>query len=85
MYLHIGGEYSLPYRTIVAVLDFDELIKESNDSFSFIKTAEKRGILENVSFDIPRSVIVAMDRIYISSIAVRTIRKRLEEKSINNI
>ena len=76
MYIHIGGDYSIPDKMIVGIFDFDNMMAENSDSFEFLRNAERRGIVENVSFDIPRSVIVAIDRVYISPISARTIRKR---------
>lgn len=81
MYIHIGGDYSIPDKMILGIFDFDNMMTENSDSLRFLQNAEKMGIVENVSFDIPRSVIVAVDRVYISPISARTIRKR-EGRSI---
>ncbi len=81
MYIHIGGDYSIPDKMILGIFDFDNMMAENSDSLKFLQNAEKMGIVENVSFDIPRSVIVAVDRVYISPISARTIRKR-EGRSI---
>lgn len=77
MYIHIGGEYSIPEKFIVGVFDFDEITADNDDSLRFLKKAEKDDKVENVSFDIPRSVIVTVDKVYISPISPRTIRRRI--------
>lgn len=77
MYVHIGGDYSIPDRTIIGIFDFDKLLTDNEDSIGFLRNAEVNGITENVSFDIPRSVIVAVDKVYISPVSSRTIRNRI--------
>ncbi|MHB8963248.1 MAG: extracellular matrix regulator RemB [Saccharofermentanales bacterium] len=77
MYIHIGGEYSIPEKFIVGVFDFDEITAGNDDSLQFLKKAENENRVENVSFDIPRSVIVTVEKVYISPISTRTIRRRI--------
>ncbi len=76
MYIHIGGEYSIPGKTILGIFDFDSIMSGNRDSLGFLRNAENKNLVENVSFDIPRSVVVAIDRVYIPPISARTIRKR---------
>ena len=78
MYIHIGGEYSIPEKMIVGVFGFDEITDVNNDNVKMLKKAETENRLENVSFDLPRSIIVTVERIYLSPISPRTIRKRID-------
>ncbi len=77
MYIHIGGEYSIPAKTILGVFDLDGITSGSGDSLLFLKRAEADGRIESVSYDIPRSVIVTLEKVYISPISPRTLRKRI--------
>jgi extracellular matrix regulatory protein B len=77
MYIHIGGEYSIPEKMIIGVFGFDEITDRSSGSIGFLRKAESENKVENVSFDIPRSVIVTVERVYLSPISPRTIRKRI--------
>lgn len=79
MYIHIGGEYSIPGKMIVGIFDFDGITANNTDSLSFLKKAEQENRVENVSYDLPRSVIVAVDKTYLSPISPRTIRKRMDD------
>ena len=76
MYIHIGGECSIPEKTIVGIFDMDEVTESNNSTHAFLKMAEEEGRVENVSYDLPRSIIVAVDKIYLSPISAGTIKKR---------
>lgn len=76
MYIHIGGECSIPEKVIVGIFDLDEVTKSNSSTNDFLKKAEEEGRVENVSYDFPRSIVVAVDKIYISPISASTIRKR---------
>jgi len=76
VYIHIGGECSIPEKTIVGIFDLDEVTKSNTATNVFLKKAEEEGRVENVSYDLPRSIIVAADKIYISPISAGTIKKR---------
>lgn len=77
MYIHIGGEYSIPEKTILGIFDFDEVTHPNSVTNEYIKKAQDNNILENISLDLPKSIIVAIDRVYISPIATRTIKGRI--------
>ncbi len=76
VYIHIGGECSIPGKTIIGIFDIDEVTKSNTNTNDYLKKAEDEGRVETVSYDIPRSIIVAVDKIYISPISAGTIRKR---------
>ncbi|MHB1484523.1 MAG: extracellular matrix regulator RemB [Saccharofermentanales bacterium] len=80
MYIHIGGEYSIPDRTIIGIFDLDEVTGADSCTNDFLFKAEKDGIVETVSFDLPRSMIVTLERVYISPISAGTIRKRAQKR-----
>lgn len=76
MYIHIGGECSIPDKIIVGIFDLDEVTKIDSCTNEFLKKAQEEGRVETVSYEIPRSIIVAVDKIYISPISAGTIKKR---------
>lgn len=80
MYIHIGGEYSIPDRTIIGIFDLDEVTGEESCTSGFLFKAEKDGLVETVSYDLPRSMIVTLERVYISPISASTIKKRAQNK-----
>lgn len=78
MYIHIGGEYQIPIRNIIAVFDFDELTNESDTyTLNLLAEMEEKFVLETVSQDIPRSLILTHNRAYLSPINPSTIENRL--------
>lgn len=79
MYIHIGGEYTISARYIIGIFDFDSIADSSPDTVNFIKKNEQMGLVELVSPDIPRSVIVMLDKVYISPVSPTTLRQRMEK------
>ncbi len=81
MYLHIGGQAMVKLRDIVAILDM-ETTSVSKKTREFLRNGEKKGIVVNVSEDIPKSYIICnengVDKIYISQISSSTLLKRVE-------
>lgn len=82
MYIHIGGEYTISARYIIGIFDFDSLTYNPTDKSNFIRITEKKDLVEMVSPDIPRSVIVTLEKVYISPISTATLRQRLVKTQI---
>ena len=78
MYIHIGGEYSVSDRYIVGIFDLDGTTIRPSETITFLNRQEAKGRVEYVSADIPRSFIVTLDRVFVSSISAATLRRRLE-------
>lgn len=79
MYVHIGGEYSISDRLIIGIFDMDTISPKQTDTVHFLRKAEAEGRIEYISNDIPKSVVLTIERIYISPISAATIRKRMSE------
>jgi hypothetical protein len=79
MYVHLGGEYSISDRFIVGIFDMDSITSRQTDMIRFLTEAEKSGRAEYVSEEIPRSVVVTVDRVYFSPISTATLLKRLTD------
>ncbi|MGN1097367.1 MAG: extracellular matrix regulator RemB [Clostridia bacterium] len=81
MYLHIGGQKMVKQRDIVAILDL-ETTSVSKKTKEFLRASEKKGVVVNVSEDIPKSYVICnedgADKIYISQISSATLLKRVE-------
>lgn len=79
MYVHIGGEYQIPARTIVAILNLDapETLESGSVNQRLLQDAEEQDRVEVVDWEVPRSLILTVERIYLSPIAAQTLRKRL--------
>jgi len=85
MYLHLGSDTSVKTSDIVGIFDMDNTTVSAKTR-SFLKRAQKRGEILDVTEDLPKSFIVAQtaakDRIYISSLATRTLLKRAKSENI---
>lgn len=87
MFLHIGGDYVVPLKNIIAILDL-ETTTISKDTREFLSIAEEEGFIESISEDLPKSFIITeidkKSKIYLSPISSITLQKRagfLEEIS----
>lgn len=78
MYLHIGADYQLNIKHIVAILDIDNLTRDRNQiSLEFLDKLEKDNKLIVVSVDLPRSLILTKNAAYLSPIAPSTLLSRM--------
>ena len=84
MYLHLGNDVVIKTEDIIAVCDLDActVSKKTRD---FLSLAQKRREVVNVSYELPKSFVVCMERgerkVYISQLSVKTLGRR-ELKSL---
>ncbi|NCD09578.1 MAG: DUF370 domain-containing protein [Negativicutes bacterium] len=84
MYLHIGGEYSISTRMIVGIFDLDQITQtKDKGTVFFLSDLEEKSLLEAVSPDLPRSLVLTLDRAYLSPISTATLRQRLIDQQID--
>ncbi len=79
-WLHLGGDQVVPIREVVGIFDMDNTTV-SKFTRSFLADAEKGGRVVNVTTELPRSFVVAVDSsgdetVYICQLAPATLRKR---------
>ncbi len=79
MYVHIGGDINIPVKTIEAIINLETVLPVQNRVSEFINSEDDKNRLEYLSDDIPRSMIVASDRTYLSSLSVSVLRRRMNE------
>ncbi len=80
MFLHIGGDYIVSIKDIVAIIDMEKSTI-SQDTRSFLKISEEEGFIISVeNEEIPKSFIITQEkhksRIYLSTISTNTLYKR---------
>ncbi|MBR0541293.1 MAG: DUF370 domain-containing protein [Clostridia bacterium] len=82
MYLQIGKESFIKAENILGVFDLDNTTV-NKATREYLNFAQKENAVETVSFDLPKSFIVCVEKekrkIYISSLNTSTIYKRLEK------
>ena len=78
MYLHLGNDISVPMKEIVGIFDIEKVTvqKYMNDYLSF---CQKNGKIYYVSLDMPKSIIVCTNMVYISNVSCLTLRRRFDE------
>jgi len=78
MYTHVGEDVTLLSSTIIAVIDLENT-SISKETREFLKTAEKKEQITNVSDKLPKTAIICNDgRVFITNISSMTIKKRSE-------
>lgn len=80
MYLHLGSDVSVNVNEIIGIFDIEKVTVQSymNDYLSY---CQKNGKIYYVSLDMPKSIIVCTDIVYISNVSCLTLRKRFRELS----
>ena len=70
MFVHIGGEYTILVDSVISLVNLETVQASSSDMNAFLKLQEDENILEYVSEEIPRSLILTDDRTYVSPLSV---------------
>lgn len=79
MYIHIGGNITLPADKIIGIFDIEKtsVNKEVN---SYLQKLGKQGRIYYVSYDMPKSFVVTEKYVYITNVSVFTLKKRMNRK-----
>ena len=79
MYLHLGQDVIIPKGDIVSIFDLDNS-SASHITRAFLKQAEQRGEIVNVSEDLPKSFVIAhvkgKTKVYLSQLSTATLKGR---------
>ena len=75
MYIYLGGDTAISTRDIIGVFDMDTstVNKATRD---YLTKAEKEKRVIYVNYELPKSFIVCMDKIYVCPLNTATILKR---------
>lgn len=83
MYLHLGNEKIVKDDDIIGIFDLDTTTNSKNTK-RFLNLAEKKGDLECVTDDLPKSFVVCTHggkrKVYLSQISSVTLNKRSDKK-----
>ena len=80
MYIHLGNNVMLPTEEIIGIFDLENT-SVSKRTRDFLARAEKQGRVITISYDLPRSFVIAGKKrddikVYISQISSSTLLKR---------
>ena len=85
MYIHLGNEVAVALSDITGIFDMDNTTV-SYQTRDFLAAAQKKGIVIDVTEDLPKSFIIVNRNgktfVYISSLASRTLLKRAKSENI---
>jgi len=89
MFLHVGGDYIVSTKDIVAIMDIEKTTV-SKDTRNFLKVSEEEGFTITVAVnEMPKSFIVVQDknksRIILTPISTNTLLKRYKMQISKNI
>lgn len=86
MFIHLGNEIIVNSKNIVGIFDIENTTTGKNTSKLLEKATKEKRVI-NVSFEMPKSFIVSIEKgreiIYISHISVATLRKRYKASTLN--
>lgn len=81
MYLHTGNGYSVKISNILGIFDIENTTTDGRYTREYLERAEKEKRCIYTTFEMPKSFIVAVEdgkeKVYISQLAVSTLRKRI--------
>ena len=79
MYLYLGQNTLVPKKSVVGIFDMDNATS-SHVTRKSLNIWEKKGMIVNVSDDIPKSFVICSDggetRVYLSQLSSQTLLKR---------
>ena len=78
MFLYLGGSVTVNADDVVGIFDI-EACSVSRMTAEFLNSCQKKGIVEYVSEDMPKSFIVSDEKLYISNVSHSTIVRRARE------
>lgn len=75
MYLYLGSDVVVPEKEVLGIFDIEKVTVDRymKDYLSF---CQKNGKIYYVSLDMPKSIIVCVDTVYISNVSCDTLKKR---------
>ncbi len=79
MYINIGQNTVIPDHTVIGVFDLDNS-SSSHITRKFLRAMEKKGVVINISDDIPKSFVLCekggKTTVYLSQLSYQTLQKR---------
>lgn len=75
MYLHLGSDVAVHIDDVIGIFDIEKVTvdKYMKDYLSY---CQKKGKIYYVSLDMPKSIVVCDDTVYITNVSCLTLSKR---------
>ncbi len=81
MYIHLGNKKSIREKDIIGIFDMDNATM-SKVTQKFLNKKQKSGDLITTVDEIPKSLILTDDKVYMSQLAPKSLYGRLTDKTI---
>ncbi|MBR5314708.1 MAG: DUF370 domain-containing protein [Clostridia bacterium] len=81
MYIHLGNNKNIREKDIIGIFDMDNATM-SKQTRKFLNEAQKEGRLITTVDEIPKSLILTKDKVYMSQLAPKSIYGRLTNKEM---
>lgn len=81
MYIHLGNKKNIREKEIIGIFDMDNATL-SRVTQKFLNKAQSEGRLITTVDEIPKSLILTEDKVYMSQLAPKSLYGRLSEKEI---
>ncbi len=78
MYLYLGSDVTVPKKDIIGIFDIEKVTVEKYMN-EYLSRCQKEGKIYYVSLDMPKSIIVSENTVYISNVSSDTLRKRFSD------
>lgn len=79
MFLHLGGDIVVPKEHVIAIVNM-QLMKKTEVNREFLKIAEDEGFIVPITEKAnAKSIIVTLEKIYLSPISSMTLKKRSDD------
>lgn len=75
MYLYLGSDVVIDDKEILGIFDIEKITVDRYMK-DYLNFWQKKGKIYYVSLDMPKSIIVAEDMVYISNVSCDTLKKR---------
>lgn len=77
MYIHIGGEEAVLMKDIIGIMDIENT-STSIVTRNFLRKMEEKGKVITASLDLPKSMVVTTEYVYITPVSPQTLEKRFK-------
>ncbi len=75
MYLYLGSDVVIDERDVLGIFDIEKVTVDRYMK-DYLSYSQKNGKIYYVSLDMPKSIIVCKDMVYISNVSCDTLKKR---------
>ena len=79
MFLYLGGDTTVKSNDFIGIFDIEEC-SVSRMTADYLNACQKKGIVVNVSEEMPKTFVVCADKTYITNVSNQTINKRGKSK-----